>query len=829
MREQSRRNSKKQRLTRSEKEANQKAWYKDQMDMFDRISLGNLNRSAFSFSNVEGGILFQQGGRGNQYRRMKSNYDLFNNIIDTAEFNYMIKPFGEEFGEMPANFTNRDILSPKLKALFGIEMKRPFEWRIFATNEEATSRREKVFFEGIRDYVVSSIMNPIRMQLEQQAMESQQGRELTQDEIKTLQQEVEGQLKAMTPTEVKKYMMRDHQDPAEEMGNQVLEYVIQEQDFETKANKIWKHGLISGVEVAWVGIINGDPVLKVINPLKFDFDKSPDSDNIEDGEWACHETRLTPSEVVSYFNEELSDKDIDNIYESYSKYGEVDSTFTFNNEGVRDNGFTIPVLHAEWKSLKAIKFLTTINPDTGEIEEILVDESYTLNKEIGDISIKTMWIPFKYEGYKIKIAEPIYVLLREVPGQYKDLDNLYTCKLSYVGSVFDNLNSEATSLMDRGKYYQHWYNAVQWKIELLMNSDKGKKFFINLNTIPKTQGMTMKQFMYYLETSGIGYLDPTEEGKRANNGDVTNAIKEVDMSLISDIQKYIQLGEYIQRACGVALGVPPELEGQISPDQSVSNTNNTILQSSNVIEPLFDVHNNVKKNILKALLETAKVAISTFPKKKLAYVLDDMSLQLLEVDEMLLDSSTFGLFVANSTNITDALNNVKQLSHAAMQNQKAELSDIIKIYKSKTLQQAEELLLVAEQNRVEREQAMQQQEMEAQKQEAELARQFEREKHQMELDKINLEFDRKEDLEIVKQTILSMGFNEDKDLDKDGTPDILEVAKYGLEADIKMRKQDLDEAKLQHQINKDAKASEQADEKLKVEKQKITLKNNSGK
>ena len=70
---------------------------------------------------------------------------------------------------------------------------------------------------------------------------------------------------------------------------------------------------------------------------------------------------------------------------------------------MRANGFTIPVLHAEWKSLKPVKIVTTLNKESGEIEELLVDESYTLNKEAGDISIKTYWIPFKYEGYKYAV------------------------------------------------------------------------------------------------------------------------------------------------------------------------------------------------------------------------------------------------------------------------------------------------------------------------------------------------------------------------------------------------------------------------------------------
>ena len=135
--------------------------------------------------------------------------------------------------------------------------------------------------------------------------------------------------------------------------------------------------------------------------------------------------------------------------------------------------------------------------------------------------------------------------------------------------------------------------------------------------------------------------------------------------------------------------------------------------------------------------------------------------------------------------------------------------------------------MVAEQNRNEREQAIEKQRMELEKQNAELEREFNRELHQNKLDEINLEYDRKEALEIVKQTILSMGFNEDKDLDKDGTPDVLEVAKHGLNAQIQMSKQALEEAKFQHQLEKDAKELEQKDEKLKIDKQKLNSKNSS--
>ena len=65
------------------------------------------------------------------------------------------------------------------------------------------------------------------------------------------------------------------------------------------------------------------------------------------------------------------------------------------------------------------------------------------------------------------------------------------------------------------------------------------------------------------------------------------------------------------------------------------------------------------------------------------------------------------------------------------------------------------------------------------------------------------------------------------DYDKDGTPDVLEVAKHGLNAQIQMSKQALEEAKFQHQLEKDAKELEQKDEKLKIDKQKLNSENSS--
>ena len=775
-----------QRLTRTQKESGDKKWFKDQIRSLNKISFSS--GSMFGLTDLGGGI--------SDYRRMKVNYDLFNNIINKTDFEHVCYPFGKEAGELPVDFTNKDIISGKIKALLGMEMRRPFAWKIVATNPEASTRKEEEEFGRLKDYVINSIIAPIKQRIEMEQAEATKGQQLTTEERQRLEQEVAEKLKSMTPPEVKKYMAREHQDPAEALAHQLLQFLSQKENVRMKFNKGWKHGLISGKEIYWVGSVNGDPILKVINPLNFDYDRSSEIDFVEDGDWACYEMSMTPSDIAKYFGSELSNVELDEIYEQYNNTSSIpDSAFTFREDGVSLN-LGVRVVHAEWKALKALKFISGIDPLSGEPYEDIVDESYKMNTEAGDLKEEIVWIPTKYEGYQI--GNDKFAMLREVPGQHKDLDNLYNCKLSYIGSTYDNLNSTTTSLVDRMKYYQYFFNILWYRIELLIGSDDGKSLLINANLIPKSSGLDIEKWMYYFKVNKLGLLDPTEEGNKGNSN-IGEAAKEIDMSLVSDIQKYMQLAEYIEKRCGESVGITKQIEGQIGSEEAVRNTQQALVQSANILEPYFDMHNLIKRNVLQALIETAKVAYTELQPRSISYVLDDMSVRQLSPDYELLENSTYGLFVSNSMKADETLQTMKQLSHAALQNQQVELSDVLMIMNSESTQEAEELLKVAESNRGEREQAMQQQQIQSQEQQAEAQRNWEREKmqieHQNNMEAIQL----KGELDIQKQTILSMGFNEDKDLDKDGMPDALEVAKFGVDAEIKQRKMDLDEQKLEQQ------------------------------
>jgi hypothetical protein len=146
---------------------------------------------------------------------------------------------------------------------------------------------------------------------------------------------------------------------------------------------------------------------------------------------------------------------------------------------------------------------------------------------------------------------------------------------------------------------------------------------------------------------------------------------------------------------------------------------------------------------------------------------------------------------------------IQQLAHAAMQNQKIELSDVLKVIKQDSIQEAEEALLVSEELRSSRDQANAQAQEKAKADMQQKQLEHEEKQWSHEADMIVLKEEERRKTEIQKQAMLSMGFDPNKDQDNDGIPDVLEVAKHGVDAEIK-RAQVANEAKMiDHTIQND--------------------------
>ena len=773
-----------QMLSKAEKEANNKQWYKDKIKYLDSHS----NKTIYGFSGIS------------EYHRMKVNYDLFNNILDLRDFEYVCKPFGAEEGELPAKMVNRDILSNKIKAVLGIEESAPFEYRVLAVNPEATTRKEEAEFNKMKEFVINSIVLPIKQNLEIKTQQEMQSRELSDDEKMQIQQQIADEMKTMTPEQVKRYMQREHQDPAEVMCQQLLEWLVLRSNARRKFNIGCKHAALSAKEFYWVGENMGHPDFKPINPLRANYDKSPDNEFIEDGEWFTYEYRMVPSEVVAFFGsgeDPLTPTEIEQIYKQYTSFQQEEVTedlFNFENQYVREERQTIRVLHTTWKSLREVKFLTYMD-ENGEQQEMIVPEDYKLNKTIGDTSITSEWIPEAYEGYKI--GADIYKRCRPIPGQFKDLDNLYECKLPYYGVVYDSENSQPTSIFDRGKVWQYYANIAYYRLELLMASDKGKKVMMNINAIPDSAGIDIKEFQYFFETTPFGWFNPNEEGLGYN--DVNTIAKVIDLSTASDMAKYIELVKTIKEEAGEAMGISSALQAQIESSEAVGNVKQVMNNNSLILAPFFSVHNIVRRNVLSALLECAKVCYAGSKPRTLYYTMDDMSIATLNLEPAMLDNTTLGLFINDSAKTQKIKTLLETLATNFAQRPGTKMSDIIKVIREDSLTVATELLEKSEQDQQDYAMSIEQQKNDAamQLQKAKDAATAQAFKNQKELVLLKAEEDRKTKIAVAALTGAS--FNPDVDKDNDGKNDYTEMAQTQTKINLDIAKQNLEEKKFNHQ------------------------------
>ena len=369
--------------------------------------------------------------------------------------------------------------------------------------------------------------------------------------------------------------------------------------------------------------------------------------------------------------------------------------------------------------------------------------------------------------------------------------------LSYIGTIFDYEGGEVTSAMDRMRAYQYFYDIINYRIELLMAQDKGKKVFINIGSVPRSAGIDLPTFEHYLDANSYSYLNPAEEGNKFG-GEITQLVKEIDLSNTSDIAKYQALAEWVDQKCGEVVGVPKQLEGQIQEREAVQNVNNIVSLSTNVSGMFFQTHDFTVRRLLEALLNKAKSTYYGKESVRLSYVVDDLSAQVLNVDTALLSNSNFGIFVDDSNKLEETRQVIQQYGFAAMQNGTIGMAQAIKAVRAKSIQEAEEVLAAGEMEAFERQQQMEQMKAEQQKEMMMLQEQMEQSKHQRQIEIIKLQEALKYERELAKQAVLALGFAKDNDQNNNNTPDAVDLMKQQIAA----KKLELEEAKLENEKNK---------------------------
>ena len=769
-----------------------------------------------------------QGGSRNGNTRtrkeeMQTYYDLYNSIYNEKDLKYVTNPFKQQDG-FPAMAQDYNIIKPKIDLLLGEETKRPFNFKVVRTSEIATSELQEKAKQMLLDYIQATIMSKLGPEEQARYQEALQSGEI------------------MPPEQIQKYMSKDYKDIAEITAYHSLMYLKNKLNINHEFFKGWKDALVGGEEIYYIGIVNGEPCLERINPIYFDYDtETSDLEFIHEAQWCCYEMNMSVTELYDRLYDKMTEKQLNELLDmmSDSAKGGINpevrktsldyphiKTHTingFSSNPFDGSGDNIKVYHVCWKSFKKIGFVTIIDPETGMPETYEVDETY---KETGmEISVEWKWIIETWEGYRA--GEDLYIGIEPVEYQYVSSDNPNAQRLPYTGVIYNNTNSRPRSLVSMMKPLQYMYIVLWYRLELAMARDKGKVVNMDITQIPKSMNIDVSKWMHYLSALGVNFINPYEEGwdipgREGGKPSQFNQITALDLTMANTINQYIMLMDKIESMLSEISGVSKQREGSISSNELVGNVERSVQQSAHITEPWFWTHNQVKRECLNMLLNTAKWAWKDGSKTHLQYILDDATRAFLTLSDNF-PYEDFDIFVDDSTKNQQNIEFLRSLIQPAMQNG-ASLLDVVEIFTNDNTTMIRNKLEEIEQKRMEQQQAMEEAQAQREQQMIQMQNEVKEEElmiKEAEMDLKKYEIDSNNATKITVAQLNAYRGAEDMDQNNNGIPDPMEIAAQALAE----RKQASEEASKQFEFN--AKIREQQmkkdieEKKVALEKQKL--------
>ena len=758
-------------------------------------------------------------GRTEQ-EEMQIYYDLYNSIYNEKDLRYVTDPFKQKDG-FPATAQDFNIIKPKIDLLLGEETKRPFTFKVCRTSNLGNSEVQEQAKQMLDQYVMAKIQSNMSPENKQKFQESIESGEI------------------QPPEQIAKYMTQDYKDIAESSAYHVSQYLIKKLNIPHQFFKGFKDVLIGGREIYYVGVRNGNPYVERINPIFFNYEKSSDLEFIQDADWCCYKMNLSATDIYDRFYDKFDEKNLNKLLElienkpqsgknlSIRKSNLDYSHYSFKNINSYDGSLFdqdhIDVWHCCWKAFKKIGFVTIFNSETMQPEEIQVDENYV---ETGkELSIEWRWIIEGWEGYRA--GDDLYFGMQPLEYQHISADDINSTSSPYVGAIYNNTNTPSRSLVSMMKPLQYMYIIIWYRLELALARDKGKILTMDVTQIPKSMGMDVNKWMHYLTALGVNLVNPYEDGwdipgRDGSHPSSFNQISQSDLTMSNTVVQYIQLMNKIEDMVSEITGVSKQREGSISPSELVGNVQKSVMQSANITEPWFWVHDQVKKQVITTLLNTAKSVWKNSNVRSLQYILDDETRAFINLsDDFFFED--MDIFIDNSTKNLQEIEQLKNLMQPALQNG-ANLLDIAEIITLDNVNLIKNRLQDIESKR--QQQIQQQADLEQQRQQQIIQMQNEVKDRELmikesELDVQKYKIDSDNNTKIAVAEMQAYKGASDMDVNKNSVPDVMEIGKQALETQKLSQEQSSKNLEIAIKRREIDMKKQIEDKKIALEKQKL--------
>lgn len=699
----------------AEKVKDDHRWFKDNGDFI-------ISRSNFGDSSVT----------GNRVSRLKALYEVYNSKFPTSWFNHVTDPYSTGKGSTtvwPAKIRPMNILRPNIEFLRGEYPKRPFNYQVVVKGEDGFNSflegRKKAVYKNLSQIFINTV-NEEAAKAQEQGLPMDTGVDSKQVEM---------------PEEIVNKFVASFKNMLAVQAQTDLDLIMDDQRVKEKLIDMVKDWLITGEVYSFKNVLRDEVIYERVSPLEIDYDKSPNVKYIQDSDWVVRRTLHTVSDIVDRFYDSLKPKEIDSL-ENGSYTNSPAHFHSYLSDKLIDTD-KVPLFHYTWRSFEKIGYLSFPNPITGKIESDIVNETYPVNKELGE-TVEWFWRSRWMEGYRI--GDSLHVEMGPVRFAPSMMNNLSKTVGPYNGKKFSDTHAENISVLKLGLPFQIMYVVANFTMERTLAKSKGKIALIDQNVIPKGEGWDEAKFFHFAEAQGWAVINRNQLGVDKS----FNQYQTLDMGLFDHINNLIEIMDFCKRQYDEQLGISRQAKAQVSSTDSVTGTQAAIYQSSIITEMIFTELDLFVRTELEGLLDCSQ--ISNINGKRSSYVSGEGRTELLEINAEEYCYSQMGIMVSDSAKENDALNRIRQYSQAFAQNGTPP-SAIVAIETSNNIAKLKELLLSVEMKQREIEQQSAESEQEARMAEIELQQQFSEYNALLETQKMHEEYNRKEDLVLIQGDI----------------------------------------------------------------------------
>tara|TARA_R110000851_G_scaffold71614_4_gene159209 strand:+ start:2499 stop:4901 length:2403 start_codon:yes stop_codon:yes gene_type:complete len=633
----------------------------------------------------------------------KINIDLYNGIVHQEDMKLTMNPNGLDEFYVPSSIQHYPIAAPRIDVLVGEESERRFDWKVRVINPTAISDMES----DKKEMVAKKIEELVTMEYSEEEMEK----------------ELE---------KYSNYINFEYQDIREKRANLLLNHYVKELRVQHSFTEGIRDACLVGEEGYLCDIKHGNPTFEKLNPLKTYVIQHGYSNKYEDASVIVLDDYWSPGKFIDEYNDQLTSKDIDYILSSGVSSGnsgssrELDGDMFLENVNDRDgiqlarslandldfnmgamdnmaNNFNsksdyfdsqgnIRVLRIFWASYKKIYVVKSISPETGDETIKYRDENYILDEVAGE-TMEVRWVKQWWQG--VKAGKKVYTDMGPRKIQYNKHNNPGYNTPGIVGQIFNINDQKVVSIMDRCKVFNYIFDGAFHRL-----MDAYSKYFGPLLEIDKAkmpEGWGITKTLYFAKKAGVLVIDSFKEGKKGMaTGKLAGAIgntsgKIYNPEIANYIQQNINMMEYAKSMMDEVIGVPKQRLGNVEKRETVGGVDTAIRQGNYVTAMLYKNHDELKRRALSLLLETAKIALKG-NKLKLAFVGDDYTNQLMEIDGDEICEEDYGLEVTNEGDNIKLEQNLEKLAHAALQNQMLSFSTIMKVFTSPSLVEIQRMI-----------------------------------------------------------------------------------------------------------------------------------------